>query len=288
MDKNQQHPKENSFCNLQESVRSCCERTLSEHWIKTQQQQRDSGGQSRQPRAAPSPDKTENITSTTTTSCAPGTRTQTLPRPPARVQNPPPRPATTPSDMSATMPPSSHSVLDLTMELDDNHHSDDSSLKEVKQKERQSRSPAPPAAVTGVTQPTGGAEGVQGGVAEVHGEVVTAPQGVEVVRGGAAEVPGGAAEEVQWASGNRLRPPRTPRTDEAVWAAAALGFLLVLLALSVLHTRLYRHWRRAPSLYWHHPQDHYDSVAGKDQREIQYSSDSAHFISTQFTAVQFN
>lgn len=57
--------------------------------------------------------------------------------------------------------------------------------------------------------------------------------------------------------------PRTPRTDEAVWAAAALGFLLVLLALSVLHTRLYRNWRTAPSLYWHNPQQDYDSVAGK-------------------------
>lgn len=57
--------------------------------------------------------------------------------------------------------------------------------------------------------------------------------------------------------------PRNPRTDEAVWAAAALGFLLVLLALSVLHTRLYRHWRTAPSLYWHDPQQDYDSVAGR-------------------------
>uniref|UniRef100_A0A3Q2DGQ1 Tumor protein p53 inducible protein 13 n=1 Tax=Cyprinodon variegatus TaxID=28743 RepID=A0A3Q2DGQ1_CYPVA len=52
---------------------------------------------------------------------------------------------------------------------------------------------------------------------------------------------------------------RTPRTDEAVWAAAALGFLLVLLTLSVLHTRLYRHWRTSPSLYWHNPHQDYDS-----------------------------
>lgn len=54
----------------------------------------------------------------------------------------------------------------------------------------------------------------------------------------------------------------TPRTDEAVWAAAALGFLLVLLTLSVLHTRLYRHWRTTPSLYWHNSAQDYDSVAG--------------------------
>lgn len=59
--------------------------------------------------------------------------------------------------------------------------------------------------------------------------------------------------------------PRTPRTDEAVWAAAALGFLLILLTLSVLHTRLYRHWRTMPSLYWHDPQLDYDSVAGKGE-----------------------
>lgn len=59
--------------------------------------------------------------------------------------------------------------------------------------------------------------------------------------------------------------PRTPRTDEAVWAAAALGFLLILLTLSVLHTRLYRHWRTMPSLYWHDPELDYDSVAGKGE-----------------------
>ncbi|KAG7470626.1 hypothetical protein MATL_G00115760 [Megalops atlanticus] len=60
----------------------------------------------------------------------------------------------------------------------------------------------------------------------------------------------------------------TPRTDEAVWAAAALGFLLVLLALSVLHTRLYQHWRTAPSLYWHDPQQDYDSVADVIHRRL--------------------
>jgi hypothetical protein len=54
----------------------------------------------------------------------------------------------------------------------------------------------------------------------------------------------------------------TPRTDEAVWAAAALGFLLVLLVLSVLHTRLYRHWRTTPSMYWHDSKQDYDRVAG--------------------------
>nr|XP_046244552.1 uncharacterized protein tp53i13 isoform X2 [Scatophagus argus] len=62
--------------------------------------------------------------------------------------------------------------------------------------------------------------------------------------------------------------PRTPRTDEAVWAAASLGFLLVLLTLSVLHTRLYRHWRTTPSLYWHDPQQDYDSVADVIRRRL--------------------
>uniref|UniRef100_A0AAQ4NRK6 Tumor protein p53-inducible protein 13 n=1 Tax=Gasterosteus aculeatus aculeatus TaxID=481459 RepID=A0AAQ4NRK6_GASAC len=62
--------------------------------------------------------------------------------------------------------------------------------------------------------------------------------------------------------------PRTLRTDEAVWAAAALGFLLVLLALSVLHTRLYRHWRTMPSLYWRDPQQDYDSVADVIRRRL--------------------
>lgn len=57
--------------------------------------------------------------------------------------------------------------------------------------------------------------------------------------------------------------PKSPRTDEAVWAAAALGSLLVLLTLAVLHTRLYRHWRTAPSLYWYDPHQDYESVAGR-------------------------
>ncbi|RXN07617.1 matrix metallo ase-20-like protein [Labeo rohita] len=51
-----------------------------------------------------------------------------------------------------------------------------------------------------------------------------------------------------------------PRTDEAVWAAGAVGFLLVLLTLSVLHTRLYRHCRSSTSLYWHDNQQDYENV----------------------------
>ncbi|KAG2459007.1 P5I13 protein, partial [Polypterus senegalus] len=57
----------------------------------------------------------------------------------------------------------------------------------------------------------------------------------------------------------------TPRTEEAAWAAAALGFLLVILTLAILHTRLYRGCQRGPSLYWpaqQHEFHEYDSVAG--------------------------
>ncbi|TNN28451.1 hypothetical protein EYF80_061402 [Liparis tanakae] len=68
------------------------------------------------------------------------------------------------------------------------------------------------------------------------------------------------------------RTPRTPRTDEAAWAAAALGFLLILLTLSVLHTRLYRHWRTAPSLYWRDTQQDYDSVADVIRRRIRIAN----------------
>ncbi|KAG9265205.1 tumor protein p53-inducible protein 13 [Astyanax mexicanus] len=60
----------------------------------------------------------------------------------------------------------------------------------------------------------------------------------------------------------------TARTDEAVWAAAALGFLLVLLTLSVLHTRLYRNWRTPPSLYWRETQQDYESVADIIRRRL--------------------
>ncbi|XP_075956873.1 uncharacterized protein tp53i13 isoform X1 [Anarhichas minor] len=65
---------------------------------------------------------------------------------------------------------------------------------------------------------------------------------------------------------------RTPRTDEAVWAAAALSFLLILLTLSVLHTRLYRHWRTTPSLYWRDPQRDYDSVADVIRRRLRIAN----------------
>lgn len=63
-----------------------------------------------------------------------------------------------------------------------------------------------------------------------------------------------------------LRGSRLPvqRTNEAVWAAVALGFLFVLLTLSILHTRLYRHWRPPASLYWQKNQQDYESVAGSN------------------------
>ncbi|XP_067306707.1 tumor protein p53-inducible protein 13 [Pseudorasbora parva] len=59
-----------------------------------------------------------------------------------------------------------------------------------------------------------------------------------------------------------------PRTDEAVWAAGALGFLLVLLTLSVLHTRLYRHCRSSTSLYWHDHQQDYENVGDIIRRRL--------------------
>ncbi|XP_031150810.1 tumor protein p53-inducible protein 13 isoform X2 [Sander lucioperca] len=65
---------------------------------------------------------------------------------------------------------------------------------------------------------------------------------------------------------------RTPMTDEGAWAAAALGFLLILLTLSVLHTRLYRHWRTTPSLYWHDPRQDYDSVADVIRRRLRIAN----------------
>lgn len=73
--------------------------------------------------------------------------------------------------------------------------------------------------------------------------------------------------------GGPLRAERIPipRTDEAVWAAGALGFLLVLLTLSVLHTRLYRHCRSSTSLYWHDHQQDYENVGGEYTLSTIYS-----------------
>ncbi|XP_030392340.1 tumor protein p53-inducible protein 13 isoform X1 [Gopherus evgoodei] len=42
----------------------------------------------------------------------------------------------------------------------------------------------------------------------------------------------------------------TPRTEEAAWAASALTFLLVVLTLAVLYTRLHRKFHKNQSLYW--------------------------------------
>lgn len=76
------------------------------------------------------------------------------------------------------------------------------------------------------------------------------------------------ADQSQAAEGVRAVFQRTPRTDEAVWAAGALAFLLVLLTLSILHTRLYKNWRRGTSLYWHDPRQDYDSVADVIRRRL--------------------
>ncbi|XP_072548080.1 tumor protein p53-inducible protein 13 [Salminus brasiliensis] len=90
--------------------------------------------------------------------------------------------------------------------------------------------------------------------------------------GGGCGVPGqcGAPDTAAPKLGGSLRGHRMPtaRTDEAVWAAAALGFLLVLLTLSVLHTRLYRNWRTPPSLYWPETQQDYESVADIIRRRL--------------------
>lgn len=71
-----------------------------------------------------------------------------------------------------------------------------------------------------------------------------------------------AAQEMEARQGG-LRVP-TPRTEEAAWAASALIFLLVLLTLAVLYTRLHRKCRRGPSLYWMtSSEEGRETVAGK-------------------------
>lgn len=84
--------------------------------------------------------------------------------------------------------------------------------------------------------------------------------------GGGCAVPGhcGPPDVAAAVLGGPLKGGKvtTQHTDEAAWAAAALGFLLVLLALSVLHTRMYRNCRAPSSLYWPERQQDYESVAG--------------------------
>ncbi|XP_054857345.1 tumor protein p53-inducible protein 13 isoform X2 [Eublepharis macularius] len=62
---------------------------------------------------------------------------------------------------------------------------------------------------------------------------------------------------------------RTPRTEEAAWAASALTFLLIMLTLAVLYTRLHRNCRRSHSLYWTmSAEDGHDTVATVIKRRI--------------------
>lgn len=83
--------------------------------------------------------------------------------------------------------------------------------------------------------------------------------------------PGGEVRRAQGqlrkdAKGPRTAGPRipTPRTEEAAWAASALAFLLVVLTLAVLYTRLHRKCRRGRSLYWAtQGEEGQDTVAGE-------------------------
>ncbi|KAM6463183.1 tumor protein p53-inducible protein 13 isoform 2-T2 [Liasis olivaceus] len=76
---------------------------------------------------------------------------------------------------------------------------------------------------------------------------------VGAVHGATCQCPGSKRTDVpvQEVEGRQvgLRVP-TPRTEEAAWAASALTFLLVVLTLAVLYTRLHQKCRRGPSLYW--------------------------------------
>lgn len=65
-----------------------------------------------------------------------------------------------------------------------------------------------------------------------------------------------------------LRVP-TPRTEEAAWAASALTFLLVVLTVAVLYTRLHRNCRRGLSLYWTtNGEDGQETVAAVIKRRL--------------------
>ncbi|MFT7803692.1 tumor protein p53-inducible protein 13 [Arapaima gigas] len=79
---------------------------------------------------------------------------------------------------------------------------------------------------------------------------------------------GGTKEQERAGGTVSVQRMPTARTDEAVWAAGALSFLLALLALSVLHTRLYRNWRSPPSVYWRDPSMDYESVADVIRRRL--------------------
>ncbi|XP_004857116.1 tumor protein p53-inducible protein 13 isoform X2 [Heterocephalus glaber] len=86
--------------------------------------------------------------------------------------------------------------------------------------------------------------------------------------------PGGCTCPTQASPAPRAAaPPRvalgpTPRTEEAAWAAMALTFLLVLLTLAMLCTRLHRNFRQGDSIYWGPTADSQDTVAAVLKRRL--------------------
>ncbi|XP_043910387.1 tumor protein p53-inducible protein 13 isoform X1 [Protopterus annectens] len=61
---------------------------------------------------------------------------------------------------------------------------------------------------------------------------------------------------------------RTPRTEEAAWAAASLTFLLVVLTLAVLYTKLYKGFKKSRSLYWTPDMDSHETITNIIKRRL--------------------
>nr|XP_045015688.1 tumor protein p53-inducible protein 13 isoform X2 [Jaculus jaculus] len=84
--------------------------------------------------------------------------------------------------------------------------------------------------------------------------------------------PGQASLAPQAAAPPRAARGPTPRTEEAAWAAMSLTFLLVLLTLATLCTRLHRNFRRSESIYWGPASESQDTVAAVLKRRLLFPS----------------
>ena len=266
------HVLKGSNCTPQLSIRHCCEQSLFNPLVQGEEARGQGGGGGRRPRGAIK--KSEKTETTTKHETSPSKSTQTLQASRASESEPNPglvKPGPEPPWPGSRGRPATTvlgSVLAKTT-MAGRHGSDVKGTVEHRDRGSAGQNSAEQKLLTDLPDRTV-KNGERVAMKQSREPKLTHPVGIEdkkIAHHRASTPTPTAPEDIvdpdgHIAAGVLGGKGQTPRTDEAVWAAGALGFLLVLLALSVLHTRLYRQWRTTPPMYWHDPRQDYDSVAG--------------------------
>ncbi|XP_030193183.1 tumor protein p53-inducible protein 13 isoform X2 [Gadus morhua] len=264
-------PAKQSHANTMLSIRHCCEQSLFNPLVQGEEARGQGGGGGRRPRGAIK--KSEKTETTTKHETSPSKSTQTLQASRASESEPNPglvKPGPEPPWPGSRGRPATTvlgSVLAKTT-MAGRHGSDVKGTVEHRDRGSAGQNSAEQKLLTDLPDRTV-KNGERVAMKQSREPKLTHPVGIEdkkIAHHRASTPTPTAPEDIvdpdgHIAAGVLGGKGQTPRTDEAVWAAGALGFLLVLLALSVLHTRLYRQWRTTPPMYWHDPRQDYDSVA---------------------------